>query len=67
MCDKCKRHTRYWIHISDQWNKKEKIEMLNYLLGSLDIISEVTSIHKEMQRRDVHNLKKEIYLVIGER
>ena len=31
MCDKCKSHSKHWVHIADQWTEKEKKEMLDYL------------------------------------
>ena len=35
MCKKCRKHSKYWIHIADSWSEKEKAEMLDYLCGLL--------------------------------
>ena len=34
MCDKCKPHARYWIHLADKWSQEERVEMYNYLLDN---------------------------------
>jgi hypothetical protein len=33
MCDKCKpeKHSKYWIHIADDWTEEERKEMEYYL------------------------------------
>jgi len=32
MCKKCRTHGKYWLHIADDWNRDEQLEMLNYLI-----------------------------------
>jgi len=35
MCDKCSKKppVKHWLHIANNWTKKEKVEMLKHLLG----------------------------------
>ena len=53
MCDRCTKHSKYWIHIADDWTDAEKAEMIEYLTSG-----KRTSIHKEMQDKNVHDLTK---------
>ena len=31
MCKKCEKHSKYWVHIADDWTEEEAIEMLWYI------------------------------------
>lgn len=31
MCDKCQPHSKYWLHIADDWTIEEQLEMQTYL------------------------------------
>jgi len=31
MCEKCRKHAKYWLHIADSWTEEEKEEMRRYL------------------------------------
>ena len=32
MCDKCKPHSKYWIHLADAWSERERMEIVDYIL-----------------------------------
>jgi hypothetical protein len=35
MCDKCKPHSKYWLHIADDWTLDEQLEMHYYLVKKI--------------------------------
>lgn len=59
MCDKCKNHKIYWLHIADNWTLEEKEEMILHLLNNKDMLSEYQKeIRKLGCKLDVENFVK---------
>ncbi len=50
MCDKCKPHSTYWLHIADQWSEEERLEMITYLLKKRenDIEEYICQLEKQL-------------------